>query len=194
MHRFRTIFLLVAVAAALSLPACSPGEKSYPVHTYNLGERVELGHIVYTAFETQWLTQIGEAPSQRIPQNRFFLIRISATNSLGSEILVPNVSVEDDNGQTYSELSDGEGVPQWIGFLRNVKPAESAQGNVVFDAPPRHYKLKLSDETGERTAYIDIPLSFGAETPDITSPVSAGKQPPSAPISSPGTSAVPPKQ
>lgn len=194
MHPFRAIFLLAAVIAALILPGCSLGEKSYPVRTYNLGERVYLGHIVYSAFETQWLTHIGEVPDQRIPQNRFFLVRMSAANSLGTEIIVPNASVVDDNGNSYSELSDGEGVPQWIGFLRNVKPAESAQGNLLFDAPPRHYKLKLSDETGERIAYIDIPLSFGAETPEIASPGSAGKQEPSPPILSPGTPAVPPKK
>ena len=81
-------------------------------------------------------------------------------------------------------------------FLRSVKPAESAQGNVVFDAPPRHYKLKLMDETGERSAYIDIPLSFGAETPEMPTPGSAVKQP-AVPLRSPATpltSAPPPKK
>ena len=56
--------------------------------------------------------------------------------------------LEDDNGNTYPELSSGEGVPQYIGYLRSVKPAQSAQGNAIFDAPPRHYKMKIADETG----------------------------------------------
>ena len=38
---------------------------------------------------------------------------------------------------------------------------------MLFDAPPRHYKLKISDETGEKIAYIDIPLTFVSETPDV---------------------------
>jgi hypothetical protein len=71
------------------------------------------------------------------------------------------------SGNTYNEISDGTGVPQWISYLRNVKPAESAQGNVLFDAPPRHYKLKIQDEDSEKAALIDIPLNFGAESPDI---------------------------
>jgi hypothetical protein len=185
----RLLAALVAVAVSL-LTACSRSEKSYPVRTYALGERVDLGHLVYTVFETQWLTHIGDGPDGRIPQNRFFLIRMSATNGLGADVMVPNVSIEDDSGTSYPELSDGEGVPQWIGFLRNVRPAESAQGNLVFDAPPRHYKLKLADETGERIAYIDIPLSFSAETPDILNQ-DTSKQPQSAPIRSPATPATP---
>jgi hypothetical protein len=61
-------------------------------------------------------------------------------------------------------------VPQWAGYLRNVKPADNVQGNIVFDAPPAHYKLKLADETGTKFALIDIPLSFGAETPEVITP------------------------
>jgi hypothetical protein len=193
MRHLQVVLLLAAAIAAFFPTACSLSEKSYPVRTYNLGERVDLGHIVYIAFETQWLTHIGEGPDARIPENRFFLVRMTATNSLGTDVMVPNFSVEDDNGKSYPELSDGQGVPQWIGFLRNVRPAESAQGNVVFDAPPRHYKLKLSDETGDRIAYIDIPLSFGAETPEILNPGGASKQPPSAPIRSPATPTTPNK-
>jgi len=162
--------LRLCILASILLTSCGSDEKSYPVRTYPMGERVQLGHIVYVVFETQWLTHIGEGTDARIPQNRYFLVRMSAVNSGGGDIYVPAFSVEDDNGHSYPELSDGSGVPQYIGYLRQVKPAESAQGNALFDAPPRRYKLKITDEDGERTAYIDIPLSFGAETPDIVSP------------------------
>ena len=139
-----------------------------------MGDRVSLGHIVYTVFETQWLTHIGEGANDRVPQHRFFLVRLSAVNSLGSDIIVPNFSIEDDNGNTFPELSSGEGVPQYIGYLRSVKPAESQQGNALFDAPPRHYKFRIADETGEKVAYVDIPLNFVSETPEI--PVAGGKE------------------
>jgi hypothetical protein len=92
---------------------------------------------------------------------------VSAVNGYGTDIIVPNLSIEDDNGNTYPELSSGEGVPQYIGYLRNVKPAESAQGNALFDAPPRHYKMKVTDESGEKIAYVDIPLSFVSESPEV---------------------------
>ena len=140
-----------------------------------MGERASVGHIVYKVFETQWLTHIGQGAEARIPQHRFFLVRLSAVNSLGTDVTVPNFSVEDDNGNSYPELSSGEGVPQYIGYLRSVKPAESAQGNALFDAPPGHYKMKITDETGERAAYIDIPLSFTSDPTEVPSVVNPGK-------------------
>jgi hypothetical protein len=139
-----------------------------------MGERVELGRLIYTVFETQWLTQIGSGPEAKVPQNRFFLVRVSVANSAPGEMLVPTMSIVDDNGNAYPELTNGQGVPQWIGFLRQVKPAEAAQGNVVFDAPPRHYKLRITDENEEKTALVDIPLTFNAETPEVPIP-SGGK-------------------
>lgn len=163
----RVSMLFAAVTAALLLTSCGSDEKSFPVRTYNMGERVQLGHIVYIVFETQWMTHLGEGTDARVPQNRFFLVRLSAVNSSNSDLSVPAFTIQDDNGNTYHELSEGTGVPQWISYLRNVKPAESAQGNVLFDAPPRHYKLKIQDEDSEKAALIDIPLNFGAETPDI---------------------------
>ena len=168
MPQFRSSFLLAALIAAASiLPSCDSGEKSFPVRTYTLGERIALGHLVYVVFETQWLTQIGDGVDARVPQHRFFLVRLSTVNSLGTDVILPNLVIEDDNGNTYPELSSGEGVPQYIGYLRSVKPAESAQGNALFDAPPRHYKMKITDETGDKIAYVDIPLNFVSETPDV---------------------------
>jgi len=135
-----------------------------------MGEKVSLVHIIYTVFETQWLTQAGEAPNVRMPQNRFFLVRMSASNSSGTDVIVPSLVVQDDQGNTYPEQSNGEGIPQWIGFLRAVHPAESVAGNLLFDCPPAHYKLKITDEDGERTAFIDIPLNFTNETPEVPVP------------------------
>jgi hypothetical protein len=168
MRQFRFLTLLAVAAAASLLSSCGDSEdKAFPVRTYNMGEKITLGHIVYVVFETQWLTHIGQGADARVPQHRFFLVRLSASNSLSTDIIVPNFSVEDDSGNTYPELSSGEGVPQYIGYLRNVKGTDTVQGNAIFDAPPRHYKMKIADETGERTAYIDIPLNFVSETPDV---------------------------
>jgi hypothetical protein len=130
-----------------------------------MGDRAEVGHLVYTAVETRWLPQIGEPPQSRVPKNRFLLVRVSVVNSSNSSELAPALSLVDDDGQTYPELSDAQGAPQWIGALRSVKPAEAAQGNVVFDVAPRHYKLRVVDENDEKAALIDIPLSFGTELP-----------------------------
>jgi len=167
--------MLAAITAALLLNACSRSSSS-AVRTYSMGEKVTLGQIIYTVYETQWLPQLGEGPAARVPQHRFFLVRMTAVNSGSAEVIVPNVTVEDDKGNSYPELQNGDGVPQWTGYLRTVKPAESAQGNVVFDAPPAHYKLRLADENEETLAYVDIPLSFGAEIPTPELPARGGEK------------------
>jgi len=169
------MILAVAVTAFL-LSSCGDEEKTSPVLTYPMGDRAPVGHIIYKVFETQWLTQIGQGADARIPQHRFFLVRLSAVNGFGTDVTVPTFSIEDDRGNTYPELSSGEGVPQYIGFLRSVKPAESVQGNTLFDAPPAHYKLKIADETGEKSGYIDIPLSFTSTSTDVPAVVSPEKK------------------
>ena len=175
MRQLRFLMLLAAVAAAFLLSSCGDsGDKESPVRTYNMGEKITLGHIVYVVFENQWLTHIGQGADARIPQHRFLLVRLSASNSLSTDIIVPNFSIEDDSGNTYPELSSGEDVPHYIGYLRSVKGTDTADGNAIFDAPPRHYKMKITDETGERAAFIDIPLNFVAETPDV--PQMSGKE------------------
>src|SRR5664279_1339062 len=88
MRQLRFLMLLAVAAAACLLSFCGDSEeKAYPVRTYNMGEKVTLGHIVYTVFETQWLTHIGAGADARVPQHRFFLVRLSALNSLSSDII-----------------------------------------------------------------------------------------------------------
>lgn len=143
-----------------------------------MGARVEVGHLIYTVLETQWLAQIGAGDTARVPKNRFFLVHLTAVNSGSEELDVPNVTLVDDKGGTVNELEDGSQVPLWVGFVRKAKPAESINGNVVFDAQPKHYRLKVTDENGEKPALIDIPLSFNSDAapalpagaPDFSAP------------------------
>ena len=135
-----------------------------------MGDRVQLGSLIYIAYDSQWLTHAGDGASARIPENRFFVVRVSVTNSGAGNVAIPAMTVTDDDGKVYDELPNGDQVPQWIGFVRSVKPADSLQGNVVFDCSPRRYRLKVSDENEQNSALIDIPLTFGAETPEVPSP------------------------
>jgi len=157
------------IAAIVLLNGCSP-PAALPVDKYLMGEKVHLGKLMYTVFDTQWLTHLGDAATGRVPQNRFLLIRFSAVNSGSEEAAVPALSIEDDQGRAYQEIANGEGVPLWAGYLRTLKPAGSVQGNALFDAPPAHYKLKLSDENSVRAALIDIPLTYGADAPELATP------------------------
>jgi len=165
MRPFDVRFPLVLLATLLTLSSCA--QRTPPAHTFPLGEKVALGHLVYSAYETQWLTQIGTGTDARVPQNRFLLVRVSVTNSGGEPIACPALTIVDDNGTSYSEMSDGQGVPQWIGYIRQINQADTMQGNLLFDAPPKHYKLRVTDEEGQREAMIDLPLEFTSETPDL---------------------------
>jgi hypothetical protein len=174
--RRSSLLPVIAACAFLTCTSCSKGVQK--TASYAMGQRVEIGRLIYTVFETSWMTQLGEGLSARVPQHRFFLVRLSIANSGSAEQLAPNMTIEDDNGTTYAELTNGEGVAQWVGFLRQVKPAEALQGYVVFDAPPRHYRLRVSDENETKVATIDIPLTFVSEAP--TTELPAAEQAPGA--------------
>ena len=135
-----------------------------------MGDRVELGHLVYTVFETRWASQLGDGPTARVPQHRFFLVRMNVGNTANGRAIVPNMTLEDDHGNSYTEIRDGESVPDWLGFLRPVTTLEAAAGNALFDAPPAHYRLRITDEDSQRAALVDIPLSFREEAPDLPAP------------------------
>ena len=136
----------VARSAAARRPAGAPLDK------YLMGEKVHLGHLSYTVFETQWLTHLGDGrdgPRAAEPVLPDSLQRGQQRQRRCRRSRIRRI--QDDQGPRLTrKLSNGEGVPQWAGYLRNVKPADNVQGNIVFDAPPAHYKLKLSDETGDQ--------------------------------------------
>lgn len=170
----RSVLARVSLLTAVLLSGCS--QKAFPVRTYQMGEKVSLGSTVYTVFETQWLTHIGVPPDEKVPQNRYFLVRFSAVNGGGADLMLPALAVEDDTGKSYAEVTSDVGAPQWVGLVRQVHPAESIAGNMVFDCPPGHYKLRLSDEVSGHEALIDIPLTFTAETPEVPTPGDAKKR------------------
>jgi len=173
----RSASLLAVAAGALIFGSCSR-QDSEQVQSFDLGHRVSLGHLTYTAFDAQWHPQLGSGSTARVPQYRFLVVRLSVANGGSEEMLIPNLTIADDKGNTHEELNDGEGVANWVGYVRRAKPAESLDGTILFDAPPQHYRLKVTDENGDRAAYIDLPLSFGAELPEMPTPI---PQPPSPP-------------
>lgn len=162
---------IAAAVLAAGLLSCSNGEKIEPAHTYQLGERVPVGHLIYTVFEKQWENQLGQGIDARIPENKFYLLRLSVVNSGGSEVIIPNTQLADDSGGEYPEAGDGEGVQNWIGNTRQLRPAETFQGYLLFDVQPKHYKLRVFGEEEKQAAFVDIPLSFDSDVPDVTTPL-----------------------
>ena len=158
--------LVVGLAAS---SGCAPARVP-EARFHRMGERVTVGSFVYNIFDDQWKTELGEGPNARIPRDRFFLVHMSVLNGGSAVYLVPTLTLVNDSGQSYTELSNGDQVPSWLGFLCRVKPAETLQGDVVFDVPPGHYRLRVGDETDQRHEEVDIPLSFSDQSPEIPQP------------------------
>ena len=84
---------------------------------------------------------------------------MAITNSGATDTTVPTLMLISDSGQTFNELSDGTGVPDWLGVVRKIKPVEAEKGTIAFDVPPGHYRLRIADEMDQIVEDIDLPLN-----------------------------------
>ena len=143
---------------------------------YTMGEKAPLGPLTYTVIETGWKSQLGQTFNIRVPQTRFLLVTISVTNGGGHDLSVPLLQLEDSNGKVYTESENGQGVDNWFGLLRNLNPAETQQGRLLFDVPLTSFKLRLTDggEPGaEKYAWVPIPLRMDLDN-SVQAPTPGG--------------------
>jgi len=155
--------LAMTFAAVLLLSGCSSMTRDRP-KLYQMGDRAEAGLLIYTVLEAEWPTQLGEGIQARIPKHRFLVLRLSVTNSGTEEVLVPAMQMIGPNNDSHPELMSGEGVPDWLGVVRRVEPAETMHGRVLFDLPRGDYRLRVTDEDLDpaqaKVALIEVPLRF----------------------------------
>ena len=160
-------FAIATAAFAVTVLLTNCGSKAETTKVeYQMGERVPVGPLTYTVVESAWASQLGHEFKIRVPQQRFLLITISATNGGGKEVSVPLLSLEKQNGELVRELEDGEGVEPWFGLFRTIAPAQTQQGKIVFDVPLSSYRLRLTDggETlSEKYAWVKIDLNLNQE-------------------------------
>ena len=158
---------LITAAVAVFLTGCGSGARVARA-SHQMGERVQVGPLIYNVLEADWFDEIQAPTRARVPNARFLVIRITITNSGNKEVNVPLLNLEKADGSSFMELSEGEGVEEWIGVLRTVSPAETQSGRIVFDVRPGAYSLRLSDGSElerERTALVAIPLKLKESTP-----------------------------
>jgi hypothetical protein len=161
--RMRSSLAIAALAAACVTlgSGCSPKKAGTPFAEFRLGERVGVGSLTYNVIETSWASQLGAVPIARFPERNFLLVHLSVTNGGGQSASIPFLSVENAAGERFQESENGQGVDAWLGMFREVKPAETEQGWILFDVPTNSYRLQLVDggegET-EHAAYVTLPL------------------------------------
>lgn len=143
-----------------------------------MGENVTLGPLTYSVIESSWHLQLGEGFRIRPAQQRFLELTLSIHNGGSSDIAVPLLNLENSDGQSFLESDNGDGLDNWLGILRNLSPAQTQQGKILFDVPLTSYKLRLTDGGGpgaEKYGWVSIPLRMdvdtGIETP-LPGPVS----------------------
>jgi hypothetical protein len=167
----------VAVVLCGLLGGCSAQKSSRSTpNLFRMGERVQAGALVYTVLDTEWLDQLGDSPTPRLPHNHFLNVRISVTNSGTTTSGIPPLVLSDSHGKTYTELSDAEALPEWLGYIRSVKSAETLYGRALFDVPVGDYRLRVADDAepeNQKTATIELPLQL--TRPHVSTEVPAGE-------------------
>jgi hypothetical protein len=157
----RFALLLGCIGAAVLLSSCGQSSPRAESRVYDSGEKAMVGPLTYNVVDSRILPRLGDNPATaRLPQNRFYLVQVSITNAGNSDAAIPAMTLVDDKGQTWNELTDGSGVSNWLGIVRRVKPQQSVQGAVIFDAPAQHYRLRLTDDSEDAEIFIDMPLTF----------------------------------
>ena len=162
------LVFLYALAAVLSC-SCGGAKGRHAAREYSLGEDVRVGSLSYHVIEAEWKSQLGEGMLSRSPQRNFLLVRLSVTNGGSQSVSVPQLSLENPSGESYSENMEGAGIPNWLGYIRSVAPAQTEEGNLLFDVPTNTYRLKLTDPDDPESKaawYINIPLTFNPTGPD----------------------------
>lgn len=130
-----------------------------------MGDRVQVGPLIYTVLETTWKSQLTDDPTSSMPKNRFLIVKMTVTNAGKDESPVPQMSLSNASGQAFHEVSElKDDLPHWLGgILRKLNAAQTETGVVIFDVPMAAYKLKVTDGGDieeEKSALIDLPLQL----------------------------------
>jgi hypothetical protein len=157
---------VLLAACALALSGCQ--KSAAPERVGAMGAQLAVGQLTYTAVETEWRDSIETSKGPRTPKNRFLLVNVTVLNTSSEQKAAPLLQVVDATGGVHAEIADGDGVTDWMGYLRLLQPRESRAGRLLFDVPQGACKLRVSsggDPESEQTALIDLPLQINSEVP-----------------------------
>jgi hypothetical protein len=158
--QWRLVLAATLIVCAFAHVGCSPRRDTSLIGTFQMGERVQVGPLVYTILESEWKTALSEGGAA--PKNRFLFLRLSIMNSGSQPVASPGLTLLGPGDVSYPEMTDNlEQVSNSLGMLRNIAPGQTQNGYVVFDAPMGAYKLVVSDGgeiEHERHAHIEIPV------------------------------------
>lgn len=168
---FRCAAFTLALLATLVFTACSGSSSSHVVRG-EMGQKLKVEDISYTVLGADWVEALGEGATARIPNHRFLLVRIAATNESGGPAEMGSLKLIASNGAEYGEVANGGGVNEWLGMSRELDAKGTKQGVVLFDAPKAVYELQVADafydEESGSAALIQIPVRPEGAQPAIS--------------------------
>jgi hypothetical protein len=137
-----------------------------------MGQKVTVENVSYTVLGADWVEALGDGANARIPEHRFLLLRVAATNEAGSPAQMGSLKLIASNGTENDEIANGVGVAEWLGMARELDAKDSRQGVVLFDAPKAVYELQVADaffdgESGS-AALIQIPIRPEGKEPAVS--------------------------
>ncbi len=154
----------VALALCAFLGGCpSPWASRQDTKAYHMGEPVRTGPLVYTVLDTEWFDQLGDPAAPRLPRNHFLSVRLSVTNAGSATSGLPPLTIANSHGVTFTEIDDAKDLPEWLGYIRSVRAAETLHGRILFDAPTGDYSLKVVDDAepeNQASATVQMPLEL----------------------------------
>src|SRR5580704_3227799 len=177
-----SVAALSVAALSVATTGCSASSSKKESTIYPAGEKAVVGPLTYSITDTEMTQTLGDDPATaRNAQERFYLVKVTVSNSSSNDQPIPAMTLVDDQGHSIAELADGANVTNWLGDVRKVAPTQTEQGVVVFDAPTKHYRLRLNDPFDEKEISIDVPLDFvheqlnsiqssPSELPDVAAP------------------------
>lgn len=159
---FQKLRAAIAIVAAMGLMVAGCKKASQTGAAFKMGERIEVGGLIYTVLESDWRSQLGEGASAQVPKHRFLLIKMTVTNTGGQQRDIPLLHIENAKKEQFMELAEVKDVPGWMGMIRLMPPSGIEEGWIVFDAPPGSYNLRVVSREGEDeiARYVEIPLTL----------------------------------
>ena len=117
-----------------------------------------MGDLKYTVLGARWVDRLESAT----PRNRFLVVRLNVVNKGQTALPLRGLELINAAGERINETTSGvEQVPDHLGILRTLEPAQSDTGAVVFDVPLAAYTLAVPDGKAvehESVAHIEIPV------------------------------------
>jgi hypothetical protein len=159
------IIVALAALAMFAVSGCSRKLSDADLPTFEMGSQASIGPLHFTALSTEWKDQIDAPNGPLVPKHRWLLINVTITNSGGQDASLPMLTLVDASGTEYKEEEKGDGVSNWLGLMRLLKPADTTQGSLIFDVPAGPYKLKVrsgGDPETEVAVYVKIPFQIDA--------------------------------